>query len=34
MKDGSIIEQGTHAELMEQNGFYAALYNSRLDRGA
>lgn len=33
MKDGSIIEQGTHAELMEQNGFYAALYNSRLDRG-
>lgn len=34
MKDGSIIEQGTHAELMEQNGFYAELYNSRLDRGA
>ena len=34
MKDGSIIEQGTHAELMEKNGFYAALYNSRLDRGA
>lgn len=34
MKDGSIIEQGTHSELMEQNGFYAALYNSRLDRGA
>lgn len=34
MKDGNIIEQGTHAELMEQNGFYAALYNSRLDRGA
>ena len=34
MKDGSIIEQGTHAELMDQNGFYAALYNSRLDRGA
>ena len=34
MKDGSIIEQGTHAELMKQNGFYAALYNSRLDRGA
>lgn len=34
MKDGSIIEQDTHAALMEQNGFYAALYNSRLDRGA
>lgn len=34
MKDGSIIEQGTHAELMKKNGFYAALYNSRLDAGA
>ena len=31
MKDGSIIEQGTHAELMEQNGFYAALYNRVLN---
>ena len=34
MKDGNIIEQGTHAQLMEKNGFYAALYNSRLDNGA
>lgn len=29
MKDGNIIEQGTHDELMEQNGFYAGLYNSQ-----
>ena len=34
MKDGSIIEQGRHEELLKKNGFYAALYNSRLDRGA
>ena len=29
MKDGNIIEQGNHEELMEQNGFYADLYNSQ-----
>lgn len=29
MKDGSIIEQGSHQELLEQNGFYANLYNSQ-----
>ncbi len=29
MKDGNIIEQGAHDELMEQNGFYAGLYNSQ-----
>ncbi len=29
MRDGNIIEQGTHENLMEQNGFYAALYNSQ-----
>lgn len=29
MKDGDIIEQGTHEELMEQNGFYADLYNAQ-----
>lgn len=29
MKDGNIIEQGNHQELMSQNGFYAALYNSQ-----
>ena len=29
MKDGNIIEQGTHKELLDKNGFYAMLYNSR-----
>jgi ATP-binding cassette subfamily B protein len=29
MNHGSIIEQGTHKELLEQNGFYADLYNSQ-----
>ena len=29
MKDGHIIEQGNHEELLRKNGFYAALYNSQ-----
>lgn len=29
MKDGNIIEQGKHEELLEQNGFYANLYKSQ-----
>lgn len=29
MKDGNIIEQGTHDSLMKANGFYASLYNSQ-----
>lgn len=29
MKEGKIIEQGTHEELLAQNGFYAELYNSQ-----
>ena len=29
MKDGSIIEQGNHEELLEQKGFYFKLYNSQ-----
>jgi ATP-binding cassette subfamily B protein len=29
MKDGNVIEQGNHHELMEQAGFYASLYNSQ-----
>lgn len=29
MKDGHIIEQGNHEELLQKNGFYAALYNSQ-----
>ena len=29
MKDGNIIEQGNHKELLEKGGFYATLYNAR-----
>ncbi|MBQ9017433.1 ABC transporter ATP-binding protein [Candidatus Saccharibacteria bacterium] len=29
MKEGNIVEQGTHTELLKQNGFYAELYNSQ-----
>ena len=29
MRDGDVIESGTHEQLMEQNGFYAELYNSQ-----
>ena len=29
MKDGHIIEQGNHEELLRKNGFYAKLYNSQ-----
>ena len=32
MKDGDIVEQGRHEELMEQGGFYANLYNSQFER--
>ena len=31
MKDGDIIEQGKHQELLNQNGFYAELYNSQFE---
>lgn len=29
MRDGNIIEQGSHEQLLKQNGFYATLYNSQ-----
>ncbi len=32
MKDGDIIEQGTHESLLAQNGFYANLYNSQFEK--
>lgn len=31
MRDGDIIEQGTHQELLENNGFYTNLYNSQFE---
>ena len=34
MKDGDIIEQGTHEELLEKDGFYAKLYNSQFEEAA
>lgn len=34
MRDGNIIEQGNHNQLMEENGFYADLYNSQFDEEA
>ena len=32
MNEGNIIEQGSHDELMKQNGFYASLYNSQFEK--
>lgn len=34
MKDGDIIEQGDHEELLARGGFYAELYNSQFERSA
>ena len=34
MKDGDIIESGTHETLMQRNGFYAALYNSQFEQAS
>ena len=31
MKDGDIVEQGTHEELLAAGGFYAELYNSQFE---
>lgn len=31
INEGDIVEQGTHAQLLAQNGFYAALYNSQFE---
>ena len=31
MKDGHVIEQGTHDQLLAQGGFYANLYNSQFE---
>jgi len=34
MKDGDIVEQGTHEDLLARSGFYAEIYNSQFDRTA
>lgn len=34
MRDGDIVEQGNHEELLEKNGFYADLYNSQFSDAA
>lgn len=34
MKDGDIIESGTHEQLLEQDGFYAELYNSQFEQAS
>ena len=34
MKDGDIVEQGTHEELMKKNGFYDNLYNSQFEKAS
>ena len=34
MKDGDIIEQGPHEELLEKDGFYAKLYNSQFEEAS
>ena len=31
MKDGDIVEQGNHEELLAKGGFYAGLYNSQFE---
>lgn len=32
MKDGNVVEQGTHASLMEKGGFYCNIYNSQFEK--
>ena len=32
MKDGNIVEQGNHEELLKKNGYYADLYNSQFTK--
>ena len=34
LKEGDIVEQGSHEELMTKGGFYAELYNSQFEQAA
>ncbi len=34
LRDGDIVESGTHEQLLEQNGFYAELYNSQFEQAS
>ena len=34
MKDGDIVEQGNHEELLAKGGFYADLYNSQFEQAS
>ena len=34
MRDGDVVEKGTHAELLARGSYYAELYNSQFDEAA
>ena len=34
LKDGDVIESGTHQELLDKGGFYAELYNSQFEQAS
>ncbi len=34
MRDGDVVESGTHEQLMQNGGFYAELYNSQFEQAS